>query len=71
MSVRGLDPIGLYIVSLHSLLGHDKAAAGCGADPGDKRLCVICQYEAYPSDERRRAVIEALAPPVGIGLAER
>ena len=45
---RGLDTIGWFIATLHSQLGHDKAAAVIGQPPGDKSACVICQYERYP-----------------------
>ena len=44
----GLDTIGWFIATLHSQLGHDKAAAVIGASVGDKSACVICQYEQYP-----------------------
>jgi hypothetical protein len=57
-----MDLIGWFIATLHSLQGHDKAAAMIGQEPGDKRLCVICRYERYPTDENRAAVIAALAP---------
>lgn len=59
---RGLDPIGWYIANLHSLLGHDKAAAVLGQDPGDKNACVICAYERHPAPASKRAVYRALAP---------
>ena len=44
----GPDTIGWFIATLHSQLGHDKAAAVIGQPPGDKSACVICQYEQYP-----------------------
>jgi hypothetical protein len=59
----GLDHIGWYIAISHSLLGHDKTAALIGADPGDKRACLICQYEHDPTPERKRAVIGAIGRP--------
>jgi hypothetical protein len=57
-----VDPIGWYIATLHNLLGHDKAAQLCGGPVGDKRLCVLCRYEAAPDDLKRQAVIRALRP---------
>lgn len=57
-----MDPIGWFIASLHSLLGHDKAAAVMGVPPGDKTACVICAYEREPTPEGKAAVCEALAP---------
>jgi hypothetical protein len=61
-AARGLDTIGWFIATLHSRLGHDKAAAVIGVSPGDKSACLICQYEAAPDDVKRQAVIRALAP---------
>lgn len=57
-----MDSIGWYIATLHSLLGHDKAAAVLGQPAGDKTACLICQYEARPTEEARQRVVEALAP---------
>jgi hypothetical protein len=45
---RVMDTIGRFIATLHNLLGHDKAAAAMGVPAGDKRQCLICQYEQYP-----------------------
>ncbi len=60
---RGLDAIGWFIATSHQLLGHDKAAMIAGQPSGgDKAVCLICQYEADPTYERRRAVIAALQP---------
>ena len=56
-----MDAIGWFIATTHGLLGHDKAAAVMGADPGDKSECVICAYEREPTPERKRAVKGALA----------
>ena len=36
-----MDPIGWYIATLHSLLGHDKTAAVLGQPAGGKDQCVI------------------------------
>jgi len=58
----GLDLIGWYIATLHSLIGHDKAASFIGAPIGDRQHCLICQYEHSPDDRKRQAVIDALAP---------
>jgi hypothetical protein len=57
-----MDTIGWFIATLHNLLGHDKAAAAMGVPAGDKRQCLICQYEQRPDDLKRQAVIRALAP---------
>lgn len=57
-----MDAIGRFIATLHNLLGHDKTAALLGQPPGDKAACVICQYEARPSEAARQRVLEALAP---------
>lgn len=58
-----MDAIGWYVATMHSLLGHDKAALALGAPPGDQRECVICAYEQEPTDERRQAVIDAVGGP--------
>ena len=55
-----MDAIGWMIANLHSLLGHDKAAAVLGQPPGDKTACLICAYERDPTPARKQAVIEAL-----------
>jgi hypothetical protein len=47
-AAQGLDTIGWFIATLHSQLGHDKAAAVIGQPPGDKTACLICRYEQYP-----------------------
>jgi len=57
-----MDIIGWYIATMHNLLGHDTSAAFIGVPAGDKRACVICQYEKAPDDLTRQAVIRALAP---------
>jgi len=57
-----MDQLGYYIAVMHNLLGHDKAAVALGVPAGDKRTCLICQYEANPTDENRAAVIAALSP---------
>jgi hypothetical protein len=56
-----MDAIGWYIASLHKMLGHDKAAVVLGQPAGDKRACVICKYEASPTEANREAVLSALA----------
>jgi len=43
--VKQLDTIGWYIVNLHHLLGHNKAAAVLGQPAGDAQRCVLCRYE--------------------------
>jgi len=57
-----MDAIGWFIATTHQLLGHDKTAAVIGQPPGDKSQCLICAYERHPTEERRQAVITALAP---------
>lgn len=60
-----MDPIGWFIATTHQLLGHDKTAAITGnpEDAGRQAECVICQYEADPTPERKAAVEAALSPP--------
>lgn len=55
-----MDQIGWLIATLHQLIGHDAAAAVLGQPPGDKAACLLCQYEADPTQERRAAVIAAV-----------
>jgi hypothetical protein len=55
-----MDHIGWHIATTHQLLGHDKAAAALGVPPGDKTACLICAFEAYPTEENKRAVIDAI-----------
>lgn len=57
-----MDRIGWFIASLHTLLGHDKAATVLGQPAGDKAACVICQYERDPTPENKQRVEDALAP---------
>ena len=70
-SQPGLDGIGWLIATLHQLLGHDKAAAVLGQDPGDRGHCLICAHEADPAEESRLAVIAALAPLEGGPVDQR
>jgi hypothetical protein len=55
-----MNQYGWFIATLHSMLGHDTAAAFIGVPPGPREDCVICQYEADPTDEKRQAVYTAL-----------
>lgn len=55
-----MDVIGWYIATLHDLLGHDKAAACLGVPPGDREACLLCKHSAAPTEENRRAVVEAI-----------
>jgi len=57
-----MDAIGWFIATTHQLLGHDKAAAVAGVPAGDKRECLICQYEQTHDESDRLAVISALVP---------
>jgi hypothetical protein len=59
-----VDAIGWVIGNLHQLLGHDKAAAALGMPVGDKSACLLCRYEAHPTEENRRAAERALGGPV-------
>lgn len=60
-----MDPIGWYIATLHSILGHDTAARVIGEPAGDRSACVICRYDREPTTENRKAVEQALAPAPG------
>src|SRR5215471_12859596 len=55
-----MDSIGWCIANLHQLLGHDKTAIVLGVPAGNKAACLICQYEAEPTDIRRVAVERAM-----------
>lgn len=55
-----MDQIGWFIATIHQMLGHDTGAAWMGVPAGDRAACVLCQYEADPSAERRQAVIDAI-----------
>lgn len=55
-----MDPIGWFIATTHQILGHDKTAAFINMPSGDKTLCILCRYEAAPSEVNRRAVIDAI-----------
>lgn len=55
------DSFGWYVATMHQLLGHDKAAAAMGVQPGDKGSCLICAFERDPSPANREAVISVLA----------
>lgn len=55
-----MDVVGWFIATTHQLLGHDKAAGFIGVPPGDRRRCLICQYERDPTPENKAAVETAL-----------
>jgi hypothetical protein len=42
-----MDHVGVFIATLHQLLGHRKAAAWLGEryEEGEERDCVLCLYE--------------------------
>jgi hypothetical protein len=40
-----MDPIGLYIATMHQLLGHDKTAVFLGVPPYNPATCVLCCFE--------------------------
>lgn len=56
-----MDAVDKFIVDIHNLLGHDKAAAFLGQPAGDKETCLLCRYERGPTEERRQAVEDAFA----------
>lgn len=58
-----MDAIGWFIATSHQLLGHDKTAALIGAAPGDRRACLLCQYEADSTAARKQAVVDAIGRP--------
>ena len=55
-----MDPIGRFIATAHQLLGHDVTAALIDMPAWDKALCLLCQYEAHPTAERKQAVVDAI-----------
>jgi hypothetical protein len=57
-----MDAIGWYMAVMHQVLGHDKAAQVFGVPAGDKTACLICRYEADPTDLNRAVVEAALSP---------
>ena len=57
------DQVGVFLLNLHQSIGHDKTAAVIGAEAGDKAGCLMCAYEQDPTQERRMAVLAAMAPP--------
>lgn len=59
-----MDPVGWFIATLHNLIGHEQAAAVIGGAMGDRGACLLCGYEAHPTEEGRQAVIRALVPEV-------
>ena len=59
-----MDPIAVFIANTHRLLGHDLAAAFMACAPGDRDACVLCQFEAHPTAERKQAVVAAIGRPV-------
>jgi hypothetical protein len=56
--MKKLDGVGWYIVNLHQILGHAKAAATLGQPSGDTEQCVVCRYER--GHATRDEVINAL-----------
>ena len=55
-----MDPIGRFLATAHQLLGHDVSAAFIGIGVGNRADCVLCQYEAHPTPERKQAVVDAI-----------
>lgn len=62
---KALDPLGWFIVTIHRILGYDKAAAFIGADPGDRVDCLACAHGRDPSPDSRRAATDALGVTPG------
>jgi len=57
-----MDVIGWFMATLHQMLGHVKAAQALGVPPGDPRDCLMCRFEADPTEENKAAVQAALRP---------
>ena len=55
---KHLDTIGWYIVNLHQLLGHNKAAAILGQPPYNRDTCILCLYDK--DEVTREQVIERI-----------
>ncbi len=41
-----MDPVGAFLANLHSIVGHDTAAAMVGSAPGERAGCVLCLFAA-------------------------
>ncbi len=55
-----MDAVGWFLATSHQMLGHDMTAAIIGMSVGDKAACILCQYEANPTEAKRREVVEAI-----------
>jgi len=58
-----MDTIAWFIATLHSMLGHDKAAAYMNVPAGSKDDCMLCAYERASWAEQltlRSKVIDAM-----------
>lgn len=62
-----MDIIGWYLATSHQMLGHDKAAALLGVDPGDKTRCILCRFEAGQAsrEDVQRQIGQAEPEPAG------
>lgn len=61
---RGLDPIGMFIVNLHRLLGHNTAERIISPGwSGPREDCVLCKFEHDPSAANKQAVYDAIGSP--------
>jgi hypothetical protein len=40
-----MDALDAFVLTLHQLLGHDKAAAYLGQPAGDRSRCALCHPE--------------------------
>lgn len=56
-----MDPIAMYIVNLHNLLGHETARRIIGGEKGDPADCILCQYEKGLVDQA--TVIATIGTP--------
>jgi hypothetical protein len=55
-----MDIISWYVATLHGMLGHDKTAAFIGQPAGDRAECLLCIYEAHPTQENRERLLAEL-----------
>jgi hypothetical protein len=61
-----MDHVGVFIATLHQMLGHDKAAAflGMPVEPGEQANCVLCLYE------RGRATKQEVQDAIGVSRGQ-
>jgi len=49
-----MDTIGRFIATLHGMIGY--------ASGPNREDCVLCKYEANPTEENKQAVVQTLSP---------